>query len=111
MRKFTAIAITGLLLSLGTSGAQATPAEVTAAPVSIQASVHSDMLAGMRQNMTTALKDESDTVLLGQAYAACTTLLVQHKDTYRENVLAKYNLDEALDRLVLAGAAKHHLCG
>ena len=110
MRKFIAIATTALLLTLGASSAQAVHVEAPAV-VDVQASVHADMLTDMRQNMTTALKDESDTVLLTQAYAACTTLLVQDKDTYRKNTLAKYDLDEALDRLVLAAAAKHYLCG
>lgn len=109
MKKLIALASTALLLTLGASSAQAVPVEAPA--VVVPASVHSDMLADMRKNMTTPLKGESDTVLLTQAYAACTTLLVQDKDTYRENTLAKYAVDEALDRLVLAAAAKAYLCG
>jgi hypothetical protein len=109
MRKFTALATAALLLSLGASSAQAVPLEAPA--VTVEASIHAGMLADMRANMTTGIKDKSDTALLTQAYAVCTTLLVQDKDTYRENTLAKYPLDEALDRLVLAAAAKHHLCG
>ena len=111
MRKFTLTLAAMATLMLGASSAQATPTVTTPAAVQVEAAIHADMLAEMRQNMTTALKNESDTVLLTQAYAACTTLLVQDKDTYRENTLAKYGMDEALDRLVLAAAAKHYLCG
>lgn len=77
--------------------------------VDIGADKPETMLEELRP-LLTKLKDR-DSSIYQEAYEACSALLDQDKDAYRKAVLKKYkNVELATDHLMVAAAAKKHIC-
>lgn len=112
MQKLGGLLVVGALWAL--TGCSS-PQPVTSRPpqvvpvVEVADDARPGLLAALRPALTTL--DESDESLFALAEDACASLASMSKDEYRESVRAKHpDIDEAMDYLTIAAAAKQYLC-
>lgn len=91
-----------LITSLAVTGGAAAPAHAPA-------NTHGAMVDDIRANVTTLAGNDAE--LVAEAGTACALIALRGKDAYRESVMAAHaDVAVALDHLVVAAAAKKHIC-
>ncbi len=104
--------IVGLVViaTLSLAGFTASSAVATPEPVPVVQTPAAHMLDELRPLLKTLKAEDSD--LVREGYEACYALQSQDKDSYREEVLQRYepDLTLGLDHLTVAAAAKLYLC-